>query len=128
MRRAHPDVSLTLVARRLGRCARRIRRAWLCGPVLLAACVPTPAPPRQLTLLQFRQDGKAGVYLDEPLVFHFSDDLDVASITSRSVRATLCLVQFPSRSSFLLPVRAPAAFLTLPLTLSMISPIGFLAW
>src|SRR5262245_57540507 len=49
-------------------------------------CADPAAEPALLELSSFRQDGARSVCLNETLVFHFSADLDPASVTSRSVR------------------------------------------
>jgi Big-like domain-containing protein len=53
----------------------------------LCACGPeVGAPSPGLRLEQFRPGAAEGVYLNEPLVLHFSDDLDPLSVTRESVR------------------------------------------
>src|SRR5690349_1735128 len=63
------------------------RRALLASAALwLGACAhEAPAAPN-LELLDFRPRQRLGVYLNEPLVLHFSGELDPATITSESVR------------------------------------------
>ena len=56
------------------------RRALL--SLLVAGCAPVETP--ELSLLQFRQHGQAGVLLNETLDFHFSAELDPASVTDES--------------------------------------------
>lgn len=47
----------------------------------LAACLPKPVEAESLRLSAFRQDGDRNVYLNEPLVLDFSEELDPLSIT-----------------------------------------------
>ena len=47
----------------------------------LSACLPKPSAAQDLRLSAFRQDGDRNVYLNEPLVLDFSEDLDPLSIT-----------------------------------------------
>ncbi len=56
------------------------------GLVLASSCADTPESGPGLALTAFRQAGQAGVLLNEPLVLHFSDDLDASSVTRASAR------------------------------------------
>lgn len=63
------------------------------APLLLAAvlggataCGPPGDRPPTLALLEFHQRDAQGVFLNETLVFHFSDELDRASVTRGSLR------------------------------------------
>ncbi|HUR28722.1 MAG TPA: hypothetical protein VM509_11090 [Planctomycetota bacterium] len=61
------------------------RAPWLLFAVL-AACVPEEPAQPELHLLDVRPRQRLGVYLNEPLVLHFSAELDRATVTSESVR------------------------------------------
>ena len=59
------------------------------GALLLAAVAACDGPAPQakvLRLLDFHQANAEGVFLNETLVFHFSDDLDRSSVTRHSLR------------------------------------------
>jgi len=51
----------------------------------LAACEPGPAPVAFVDVLDFHQTGERSVFLNEPLVLHFSGELDRSSVTRSSV-------------------------------------------
>lgn len=54
--------------------------------LLALACVPERrSPAERLELLLIRPKNPNGVYLNEPLSFDFSDEIDPASVTSRSL-------------------------------------------
>ncbi len=55
---------------------------------LLAACGAEVEAPRVLTLVQVRPANPEAVFLNEPIVFHFSEDLDPSSVTSASLAVT----------------------------------------
>lgn len=57
---------------------------WATLPAV--ACSPAPAPPRALHHRLTRPANPDGVFLNEELVFYFSDDVDRASVTRDSVR------------------------------------------
>ena len=52
----------------------------------VAGCLPPDEPPGVLRLEDFHQGGADGVFLNEPLTFHFSGDVDRTSATAASVR------------------------------------------
>lgn len=52
----------------------------------VAACGRGPDEPADLRLLGFQQAQSGGVLLNEPLVFHFSGELDPTSVTPSSAR------------------------------------------
>ncbi len=62
------------------------QRILLTLGVLIVACSPEAPVVPALRLLDFRPRQRAGVYLNEPLVLHFSGELSRESITSQSVR------------------------------------------
>jgi hypothetical protein len=67
----------------------RLRRARSVSTVALAlaaACGSGTDEPRRLELVAFVQDHHAEVYLDEPLVLHFSAPLDRTSINASTLR------------------------------------------
>lgn len=67
--------------------ARRGRKALLLYAALYAAaCGPAASPPRVLHHRLTRPANPDGVFLNEDLVFYFSDDIDRASVTRGSVR------------------------------------------
>ena len=55
---------------------------------LLLACAPGEHQAEALGLTAFRQVGQEGVLLNEPLVLHFTEELDPSSITRASARVT----------------------------------------
>ena len=56
-------------------------------PVATAlACTSRAEEPRTLRVLQVRPADATGVFLNEPVVFHFSEPLDPTSVTEHSVR------------------------------------------
>jgi hypothetical protein len=58
---------------------------WVLVLLVLASCAGSPEPD-SLELLSFRQEGQTGVFLNETLVFHFSAEVDQASVTGQSFR------------------------------------------
>ncbi|HTF88561.1 MAG TPA: hypothetical protein VK843_09130 [Planctomycetota bacterium] len=54
----------------------------------LGACAPDRPEVAALALVDFRPRQRIGVYLNEPLVLHFSSELDRASITADTVHIT----------------------------------------
>lgn len=52
----------------------------------LTGCAKSSPLPAPFVLMSFHQAGQDGVLLNEPLVFHFSDEIDPSSITGASVR------------------------------------------
>jgi leader peptidase (prepilin peptidase)/N-methyltransferase len=76
------------VAIRLEAAFRADAHPWraVLAAALAAACAPRAVAPEVLELLQKRPLNPSGVYLNESLVFHFSKDLDRASVNPQSVR------------------------------------------
>ena len=58
---------------------------WLVA-ISFSSCAKSAALPPPFALMSFHQAGQEGVLLNEPLVFHFSDELDPSSITGASAR------------------------------------------
>lgn len=58
------------------------------GAPAAPGCARAEREPRVLELLSFRQDRQRGVFLNEPLVFHFGAELERTSVTAESVRIT----------------------------------------
>ncbi len=56
--------------------------------LLSVACGPDTPPQPALRLLDVRPRERTSVYLNEPIVMHFSGELDRASVTALSVRIT----------------------------------------
>ncbi len=56
------------------------------GILAAAACAPQPVVILPLRLVDLRPRERSGVYLNEPLVLHFSAELDRASVNAESVR------------------------------------------
>ena len=60
--------------------------ATLAATLALAGCAEPAGEPGFLRLVQLRPQSADEVFLNERIVLHFSEDLDPASVTSRSVR------------------------------------------
>lgn len=61
--------------------------SWVWGLcLLLGSCAEQEPEARFLELVQFRPANTTGVFLNEPLVFHFSEDLDPTSVLGSAVR------------------------------------------
>ena len=76
-----------MASRALGR-LRRNRAAALLAVVVAAGCDASGDEPQRLELVEFVQDRHADVFLDEPLVLHFSAPLDRTSINASTLRIT----------------------------------------
>jgi hypothetical protein len=66
--------------------SRGLLRWGVLPALVLPACTSRAEDARTLRLLQVRPQDTSGVFLNEPLVFHFSEPLDPTSVTGRSVQ------------------------------------------